>query len=106
LQQLQPELTVDFAALGFLRRVEYPLDIIEAYKTILVSINKLESLTNLGLLDKCSSISTSSYEVLEINLTISINVTFIDDMVPIQRVLGGVLFAKLGLADAAYVLLG
>lgn len=105
LQQLQPELTVDFAALGLLRRVENPLDIIEAYKTILVCVDKLEGLANLGLLDECSSISTCCDEILKIYLTISINITFIDDVVPIQSVLGGVLLAELSLTDAAYIFL-
>lgn len=84
--------------------MEHPLHIVQTHKTVLVSINELESLANLRLLDECPSVSTSCYEVLKINLTITVNITSLNDQVPIERVFGSILPAKLGLGDASDIL--
>jgi hypothetical protein len=86
--------------------VENSLQIVEADKAILICVKHLESLANLGLLDKSSSICTNSNEVLEINLSITIDITFIDDQVPIDCIFGSVFLAKFCLTDVAYIILG
>lgn len=82
-----PEFLIDFIALVLLRRVEQVLEVLQVDLAVLIGVNDLECFANVLVLYERFAVKARSNEVLKVNLTITIDVAFFNDLRPLKLVL-------------------
>lgn len=74
--------------------MEQFLKIAKSHFSVLIRVNNLKGLFDFIGLDQKFAIETSSDEILEVNLSISIQIALLDDLVPVNGIIYLVLLTK------------
>lgn len=84
--------------------MEQVLEVLYIDLAVLVGVNDLESFPDIVFPDKCFAIEAGSHEILEINLSITVDVAFFNDLGPFHLILLLVLPSKLRLGYSLDIL--